>query len=82
MFKSIMVEMEAKLSMTVPDEKKRDEITRYTRSRLKDILDSFDENAFLPKKQIASERDFEMHILQIIRLARRKLLNEVEKETS
>jgi DNA-directed RNA polymerase beta' subunit len=77
-----MVEMKAKLGMTVPDEKKRDEIIRYTRLRLKDILDSFDENVLLPKRQIASEQDFETHIMQIIRSARKKLLNEVEKETS
>jgi hypothetical protein len=81
-FKSIMVEMETKLNNTVPDEKKRDEIARFTRSRLNDILNSFGEEALLPKRQIASEQDFEKHVLKVMRLARDKLLNEVREESS
>jgi hypothetical protein len=79
-FKSIMSEMDTRLNATVPNEKKRAEIIRFARTRLNDILNSFGERDLLPKRQIASEQDFEKHILKIIHLARDKLLREVNKE--
>jgi hypothetical protein len=75
-----MLEIETRLGTTVPDDKKRAEIARFTRSRLNDILNSFGENHLLPKRQIASRQDFEKHIQKTIRLVRDKLLKEVDKE--
>jgi hypothetical protein len=65
-YESIMLETSARLHDGVHDEKKRAEILSFTRSRLKDILNTFAENELLPKEKIVSKQDFENHILTII----------------
>jgi hypothetical protein len=80
-FKSIMVEVNAKLESEVDDKVKRNQIKKFTESRLSDILNTLSKNDLLPKKPVESKQDFEEHILELVNLVRDKLLRVVRKET-
>jgi hypothetical protein len=78
---SILAEMENQLGNRLSDEEKAKEMMELTRASLNSILNALHEDELLPKREFASQQDFENHILEIVRKVRKKLLNEIEKES-
>lgn len=81
-FKAMMLETESRLNVKIPDNKECTKIVRFTQSKLREIMNSFDENDFLPKGQITSQQDFERHILEMIQMVKNTLLQEIQKDFS
>ena len=77
---SILSEMDSELRNKVSDEKKIEAMISLTKSRLRSILNSFDEKELLPKGDVDSPQDFEKHILRIMQGTKQRILTEMEKE--
>jgi hypothetical protein len=78
---SILTDMNNSLASKISDKKKRTEMIKFARFRLQHILSSLDQD-LLPKREIASEQDFEKYLLKVIQQVRKSLTNEIEKEFS
>ena len=79
-FKSIMTELKSRLNDQTADLSKKLSIEKYASEQLQVILGSLSDRELLPNKPIASQKEFESHILKIISLCRGQLLNELKKE--
>jgi hypothetical protein len=73
-----MTEIEYSLGKKIPDKDKLNKMLGRTESRIKSILNSMPVDELVPKRDFKSEKDFENHVLSIIKKVRNKLFQEMK----